>query len=251
MILKSLSSAILGFSLAGCIAMPKMQNMGLQVAPVSEYQSIPQVGELSTASVGEPLLHQGFAVINKAIDVDNKQKIILINIPEGVPGDYRGGFHYPVGPQRRLEILSSIELFGKYPLVSENEINSFYGFKLGRPNNILIQINKVTGATCYVWFNFESCPDVNFVLKHKKSEIVEYTLDKVQQTLYYNGRVGNKINVGYREFYGDSARTAFSNNVEYDYSAGGKISYKGASIIVVSADNEKIVYKVIKNFPSM
>jgi hypothetical protein len=69
-----------------------------------------------------------------------------------------------------------------------------------------------------------------------------------QQTLIYNGKVGNKINIGYREFSSDTARPAFNNDVEYDLSESKQIGYKGALIDVLEANNQEIKYKVIRSF---
>ncbi|EHK9087756.1 hypothetical protein ABF107_004541 [Vibrio parahaemolyticus] len=69
-----------------------------------------------------------------------------------------------------------------------------------------------------------------------------------QQTLIYSGKVGNKINIGYREFSNNHARPAFNNDVEYDLNSSNLIGYKGAKIEVIEASNEMIKYKVIRNF---
>ena len=61
-------------------------------------------------------------------------------------------------------------------------------------------------------------------------------------------KVGNKINISYREFQGSMARSAFNNDVEYDLNDSRQIGYKGALIDVLEADNQKIKYKVLKNF---
>ena len=74
--------------------------------------------------------------------------------------------------------------------------------------------------------------------------------DSFQQTLLYSGRVGNKINVSYREFSSSMARPAFNNDVEYDLDDSNIIGYKGALIEVLDADNQSITYKLIKNFPN-
>lgn len=69
-----------------------------------------------------------------------------------------------------------------------------------------------------------------------------------QQTLLYNGRVGDKINIGYRESSGNMARPAFNNEVEYDLSESKTIGYKGARIEVIEATNQSIKYRVLSNF---
>ena len=69
-----------------------------------------------------------------------------------------------------------------------------------------------------------------------------------QQTLIFNGIVGNKLKIGYREFKDEMARPAFNNEVEYDLNTSKTIGYKGCKIEVIKADNESISYKVLKNF---
>lgn len=93
--------------------------------------------------------------------------------------------------------------------------------------------------------NSKYCEDTaNFKIK----EVTTENKNSFQQTLIYNGKIGNKINIGYREFSGDFARPAFTNNVEYDLSESKQIVYKGALIDVINASNQSITYKVIKNF---
>ncbi|CAD9197495.1 hypothetical protein QAC21B_03669 [Acinetobacter bohemicus] len=69
-----------------------------------------------------------------------------------------------------------------------------------------------------------------------------------QQTLIYSGKVGNKINISYREFSGSLARPAFNNDVEYDLNQSRQIGYKGALLEIADANNQSITYKVLKNF---
>ncbi len=69
-----------------------------------------------------------------------------------------------------------------------------------------------------------------------------------QQTLIYSGRVGDRIRISYREFAGSVARSAFTNDAEYDLSASDVVAYRGARIRIIQADNESIEYEVLSNF---
>ncbi|HCG8449667.1 TPA: hypothetical protein ACN322_003889, partial [Vibrio parahaemolyticus] len=73
-----------------------------------------------------------------------------------------------------------------------------------------------------------------------------HTGSSFRQTLIYNGSVGNKINISYREFSSGMARDAFTNNVEYDMAKSNIINYKGAVIEVQEYDNSSIKF-VVKN----
>lgn len=109
-----------------------------------------------------------------------------------------------------------------------------------------VSINKKTGRLCVITaFNVEVSS------KHSNFERRKYPVlssNSFQQTLIYSGKVGNKINIGYREFSSSYARPAFNNDVEYDLSESKMIGYKGCQIEVIEATNEYIKYKVIRNF---
>ncbi|MFM0663812.1 hypothetical protein [Paraburkholderia sediminicola] len=109
-----------------------------------------------------------------------------------------------------------------------------------------VMARKSDGVLCVVTvFNVAACGD-DTSFEHRKLSI--YGHDSFQQTLIYSGRVGNKINIGYREFSNNMARPAFNNNVEYDLSESAIIGYKGAQLEVLDATNQYIRYRVIKNF---
>ena len=74
--------------------------------------------------------------------------------------------------------------------------------------------------------------------------------DSVLQELIYSGYAKGELKVTYREYVNDYARAAFSQNVSYDHTPNNNtvISFKGARIEVLEANNTQIKYKVIKGF---
>ncbi len=94
-------------------------------------------------------------------------------------------------------------------------------------------------------FNVAACKTVQDIERTKRSVLAQ---DAFQQTLIYNGRVGSKINIGYREFSNNTARPAFNNNVEYDLTESTRIGYKGADLEVLEATNQHIKFKMLSNF---
>ena len=106
---------------------------------------------------------------------------------------------------------------------------------------------KTDNTLCVITFiNAVACGDVKSGFEKVKKPIS--SMDSMQRTLIYNGRVGDRINVGYREFSANMARPAFSNNVEYDLAESKEIGYRGARIEVLEATNRSIRYKLISNF---
>lgn len=110
--------------------------------------------------------------------------------------------------------------------------------------SLMIRKNK-PGVCVVTVFNLVVCGDDVQVARSKKAIATE---DTFQQTLLYNGKVGNKVNIGYREFSGSLARPAFNNSVEYDLSESSVIGYKGAQLEILEATNQHIKYKVLRNF---
>jgi hypothetical protein len=109
-------------------------------------------------------------------------------------------------------------------------------------------LKKDTGVLCVVTvFNATACFN-NITDGFEKVKKPITTQDTIQRTLIYSGKSGNKINVGYREFSGNIARPAFSNNVEYDLEESKQIGYKGALLEIIEATNTFIKYKVLSNF---
>jgi hypothetical protein len=63
--------------------------------------------------------------------------------------------------------------------------------------------------------------------------------------LVYNGIMKNVIHISYREYTDNMARPAFYQDVRYDLDETRDISFRSLKIKVISADNSKIVFKVI------
>jgi len=69
-----------------------------------------------------------------------------------------------------------------------------------------------------------------------------------KQELIYNGRLGDGLKFIYREFSGDMARPAFTQDIQYDLKTSNIIGFKNVKLEVISATNTVIKYKVISNF---
>lgn len=204
-------------------------------SPAYNYQAVPKniskppLNTVNTAFIGDKMLEQGMVVDREVLQASTDTKI---------------GFSYS---------LTS----GYYQKTGENEKGSYYKPINNITNGGMVQKNpfadpfKVVmlgadGQLCVVTvFNAKACTN-----KHEtKQTIASIASDNsFQQTLIYSGKVGNKINVGYREFSSNLARPAFNNDVEYDLNQSKQIGYKGAILEVVDANNQSITYKVLRNF---
>lgn len=182
----------------------------------------PEKGKTVTAYVGDYLVKKGKIV---------KEKVLVVR--KGI-----NGFNYQI-PART------------YTQIGYDSKNSYYkasgvtGNAFADPVRALA-LGKHKGAQlCVVTpFNAWNC----YAGLYERKTRVSREKNSFQQTLIYSGRVGDKINISYREFNNDIARPAFYNNVEYELSSSSTIGYKGALLEITDADNSSITYKLIRNF---
>lgn len=68
--------------------------------------------------------------------------------------------------------------------------------------------------------------------------------------LLYSGISKEILKITYREFANDLARASFFQEASYDYNKNGStmVSFKGAKVEILSADNNGIQYKVLSGF---
>jgi len=81
-------------------------------------------------------------------------------------------------------------------------------------------------------------------------ETKTYITDSVQQELIYSGYSKGVLKIKYREYANDLARSSYYQDVTYDYTPSTiiPISFKGAKIEVLNANNNEIKYEVLNGF---
>lgn len=129
---------------------------------------------------------------------------------------------------------------GRYEFEDQNRTR--YKFFATKQEIYLIKENK---KICINKEDEAHCADADYSTDVKLSK---KSPSSFQQTLLYNGRIGNRIAFGYREFSNNSARPAFNNDVTYDLDESNIIGYKGARLEIIKATNTEITYKLISSF---
>lgn len=183
----------------------------------------PPIGQTVTAYIGDNLVQKGLIVEESVLSVNRTIDGVAYDIPEGI--------YKQIGHDQANDFFSSAGV------IAAPFSDPFKALSLSKKENSKLCVVTVFGAT--------SCYSGDYEKKTKISE----RGTSFQQTLIYSGRVGNKINVGYREFSNNAARPAFNNDVEYDLATSSVIGYKGAQLEVIKADNNSITYRLIRNFP--
>lgn len=211
-------SVLLGIGLVGCGISPKY-NYHPQTIQVSK----PPLGTVSTVSIGDSLLQQGNYTEREALYVSERKR--------GIGGQFiEKGYYLKTGEDRA----------GVYYQPTNNIPE---GGQIHQPSTALF-LDK-TGKVCTLMNGGKYC---HLKATGEKKTVSVAADNSFQQSLIYSGRVGNKINIGYREYSSNIARPAFNNEVEYDLAESKTIGYKGALLEIISATNQEITYKVLKNF---
>ncbi|WP_151764733.1 hypothetical protein [Acinetobacter soli] len=200
-----------------------------------------------------------------------KSKVVSENIKTVSVGDYMiltdysNVYSYEAIRPLKGSVISDMDFDklyykGDFYKKGEDSLNEYYGgipHEKARQTLFYIQISKTGAPACllnYYANGVVSLPYCNsptndtFKFERIKKEETKNVKNVLQQALIYNGRSGNTISIGYREFINGIARSAFSNEVNYDLKASDTIVYKGAEIKVIKATNQSITYKVIKSF---
>ena len=212
------------------LALSACATVSYNYVPETRLQGSPPIGEVRTVSIGESLLTQGVVTTFDVIEVPKATKVSVIVVGKGT---YR-----KVGSEGPFEY---------YGTDSDARAGKFGG-SANIYHSITIRIETTTGSTCFIGDGLKMCPTPPVKLEFTRATGTSQAPTELQQTLLYNGKVGNKLNIGYREFRGDLARPAFSNEVEYDLNESPVIGYKGAALEVIQATNRSITYKVLSNF---
>ncbi|MCH8620663.1 hypothetical protein [Undibacterium sp. TS12] len=170
--------------------------------------TFPEIGTIATKGIGESLLTQGMGQLEPSL-------VIAQN-----------------------EMIGSIPLLkGEYPFEAENKTRIKFV-----KDKVEVYLYKAENKIC---FSKEQCADIKYSLINK---LARKSANAFQQTLLYNGKIGNRITLAYREFSNNLARPAFNNEVTYDLDESSILGYKGARIEIVKATNTEITYKILSGF---
>ncbi|AYO14219.1 hypothetical protein D0812_07270 [Vibrio owensii] len=216
-------------TLAGCAGSPTYQR------PVPKKFSYPPLEREVTVSLGENLLRQGLSSEVRAIDIYNEVSISLATL---MPNKYtQTGY---VGSSKNRAIFEP-----------EDKGHAFSGafstamFVVDEKNKLACLYDPSMG----LMLEATDCSSLDNVTSQGRIYDKNiYDSSAFQQTLIYTGKVDNRIRFTYREFSGSTARMPFTTDVEYDLNESNFISYQGATIEVLKANNRSITYKVISNF---
>ena len=181
--------------------------------------TFPEVGLVTTIGIGENLVTQGDGIALPVLIISKDQAIGDITLRKG----------------KYASTAENSELIRFGQVANDGAIEP-------PQRKVPIHLMKKDKTICA---GKNLCAPMEYTLG---TTISPKSVKSFQQTLLYNGKIGNRITLGYREFSNNLARPAFSNAVDYDLSGSPILGYKGARIEVIKATNTEITYKVLSGF---
>lgn len=111
-------------------------------------------------------------------------------------------------------------------------------------------VGKATGTITGLFQLRGMCPSNNLISPSYENLTVPDggIADVWRKELIYNGRSGDTIRVIYREYSGDLARPAFTQELQYDLSQQTEIGFREVRLQVEAATNTSIRYRVLQTF---
>lgn len=217
--MKYLITILSGFILAGCVSMPKVTQ------PKYNKISIPELNKPTSTYLGEKLLTQAEGMFTKSI---------ILGEAEGANSKIFGGKFCNFNPNENTYISNSSTAVGN---------KSLYGQIVGYSS--FVTYHEEENKVCA---NAISCYDSSEISIEFKNNDLCIAPNSFERVIEYNGKSGDVLNFTYREFSNNIARQAFTTDFTVDLTESSTFRYKGASIEVLEATNNKIDYIVLKNF---
>lgn len=214
--------------LAGCATSTR------PVASRIETIDRPGANEIATANLGDSLLTRGVVFWRQAIRTSGPAQI-NIGIGNTVvtpPGVY----------VLRAEDDKNRYFFGGPPVQS-----GIVGFEWTGGG---VCVSKTTGTISGLFQLQGMCPSNNLIApSYENLTVPDAAVSDIwRKELIYNGRSGDTIRVIYREYSGDLARPAFTQELQYDLSQQMEIGFREVRLQVESATNTSIRYRVLQTF---
>lgn len=216
MVFKFIGTVSLLFLMAGCTTSMEMKTV-----------HIPEFNKATKAEVGENMYQKIYAYFSHDKSIKLRDKVSI------------------------KELGVNFSLDDEFELVKfESGDNAGYsrGFYLVDSNNTGYFTYAMTSIVPGLTQKYTISKPVQYAIVPAKPEM--YGDDSYRKDALYQGKIGNKINISFREFYNGLARPAFTQNIEYELDANGTavIGFQGLRMNVIKATNVDIEYVVIKGY---
>lgn len=186
-----------------------------------------------------------------SVSIKNKREFIKLskNIDRLKGGVLWSIWYISINPQS-LPFFASTKNGDKY--YAATNINVDYVDKKVKEGGMLIPADKgkpveVCARTENTVVICEPVAALQFGTDYEVTNIDTLDESSFVKELVYIGGSPSSVTLQYREFKGNVARPAFSQELKYDVSQDNTIGYKGARVVIGKAGNTGLTFKVLKH----
>jgi hypothetical protein len=200
----------------------------------------PEIGTVAESTLGESLITQSTVHIVPAI------KLLSAYRTEWMRNSGHRAFPFVFSENT---ILLKIAIHQDVPIYSGPSTGGLIGTdgsQFGTPYGVGITDD---GRVRFVMVANSIIPETDGrTVSFELISAIQKTDKNFRQEFIYSGRTGDSIFFTYREFSGDLIRPAFTQNVTYSLSNKNIVAFKRLRLKILSADNTKIRYRILKVF---
>jgi len=122
------------------------------------------------------------------------------------------------------------------------------GMAISKENSKIFPFSTGSGVLSVLKKANKNYQDITYEKTDYYSTLENSKVKNYSRQLFYNGKAGNTLKFTYREFIDDMARTAFTQDLQYDLSESNIIGFDGLRVEVIKATNTNITYKILSDF---
>jgi len=192
---------------------------------------IPEIDMIEKGQIGETLI--------KYEKLDSKPAILIDNVPDvkffGTKIPYQKG---DVVPLQVIKKSSKIYYNESYRYGS---FNNYYGIEVynDEEETKYVVMTDFKGSIS----NTKLTPE----LLISEAIFTKFGEGYYKEEFIYNGKVSNSIKFIYRQYINDTARPAFTQELQYDLNESNIVGFKEMRIEIIKATNTGIEYKVLNH----
>ena len=226
--------------------------------PVVTKKSEPPVNEVRTQAIGEQLVSYNKSNEYDVLNVDNSTIYVAcpVKSPKATKVKVSPQVIYPAGNNAQTGKLVYYPVYELgMPTADGGWVftdASSAAFLIG---NSKLDISQAPGSlTVYEELDssfsikFRHCAVQSFTNVFNKGKDVLEGDYYFTQELIYNGRVDDNLKFIYREYTDRMARSAFTQEAQYDLKTSNIIAFKTMKLEIIEATNQHITYKVLSHF---
>ena len=227
-------ASVLGIGFSGCSVKAPLVKYDLDRKPSYETIRNPSLNTISTVEIGTNIYSKSY------LFTDNTYQVTLLE----------SAFGKSQYAMINYDVTSNPTLTSKLLTWNKPYINTMCG--IGSVWQVCLTDEGNTGSFTHVGnyiYGAFSKLDKPAKYEIKPSPPIPRN-DSFKYEALYQGKIGNKIKISFREFKNDMARPAFTQDIDYELEKDNNtiIGFKGLRVEVIKATNMDITYKVTKDY---